>query len=123
MFKALPDRLKRPWLATVVAEEAGVPIPNSHPPCEIIPRLYISNMLTAALCLKGIASAYYEAAPRITHVLSIVSGRAWQLEVIQKHTGSDIVQKKIFISDAPDANLLEHFPGKYAPDTSVLPTV
>lgn len=115
MIRNFFDFNKNPksWAARVIASEAkGVPIPTSHPPCPVIDRLYISNMLTASLFLKNIAPACYNATARITHVLSIVSDRAWHLEVIRKTKESSIIQKKIFIKDLPDANLLEYFPGK-----------
>lgn len=103
------------WRTRVIAtEENGISIASSHPPCKAIDGLYISNLLTASFYLKDIAPAYYndKDAPQITHVLSIISGKPWQLTITEKAPESRIVHKMILIQDVPGANLLEYFPGK-----------
>lgn len=101
------------WRTRVIAtEEDGVKIATSHPPCKVIEGLYFSNLLTASFYLKGIATAYYNNVPQITHVLSLISGKPWQLTITEKASEPHIVHKTIIIQDTTDANLLEHFPGK-----------
>lgn len=81
--------------------------PPPPSPNKTIPRLYISNILTAKAYLSATPPASF---PKITHVLSIHNGSQDPEQDIDVVEGCTIVNKVINIPDTEQSNLLEHFP-------------
>lgn len=62
---------------------------------------------------KYVKRSWSKAAPETTHILSIYSGLCCERAMLQSAEDSCIIQKQILLSDHVNANLIEHFPGKY----------
>jgi len=68
------------------------------------------SILTAE---KYVKRSWSKPVPEITHILSIYSGRCSERAMLQSAEDSSIIHKHILLSDHVNANLIEHFPGKY----------
>ena len=101
-------------------------IRDTQPPDEVSPGLYISkyahletpltnltNTCSIFTAERYIKRTWSKTVPKITHVLSLHSGRCEERARLKHVSTSKIIHKQIVLSDRKRVNIIEHFPGKF----------
>jgi len=104
LFRKICDKFHPTWPITKGQQKRAV---NPRPD-EVVEGLYISDVFTASGYLQEVPRA--KGAPRITHMISILTTCCAEQKWIERTTTCGIVQKHIHVSDCKDVQFIAHFP-------------